>query len=53
MSDLEKCPTCDAWFDAVSLDETVFHGFGRCITFDAEPTENGIRGELVDEPPQG
>jgi hypothetical protein len=53
MLDLAKCPTCDAWFEVASLDAAVFHRFGRCIDLDAEPTESGIRGELVEEPPQG
>jgi hypothetical protein len=49
---LERCPTCAAWFDPASLDEAIYHGFARCADPNGEKPNTGIRGELVDESPQ-
>ena len=50
---LERCVMCDSWLDPANLDEVFFHGFASCIEIDAEMPATGIRGELVDEEPQG
>jgi hypothetical protein len=53
MPELERCPTCDRWFDPAALDEVIHHAFSSCIDPDAEMPKTGIRGICVEEPPQG
>lgn len=51
-SDLERCTFCDALFDPAELHEVIRHATGECVKGD-ENRHARIRGELIEEPPQG